>query len=82
MGIGVSLILIAAGAILTWAVEATVSGVSHCTTVHKNIVDGNGTDGEFGNQFVEFTKDIEAYRHDSCLDQRSGGNLGILSNLD
>ena len=27
MGIGVSLILIAAGAILTWAVEATVSGV-------------------------------------------------------
>jgi hypothetical protein len=28
MGIGVSLILIAAGAILTWAVEATVSGVS------------------------------------------------------
>jgi hypothetical protein len=28
MGIGVSLILIAAGAILTWAVDATVSGVS------------------------------------------------------
>jgi hypothetical protein len=28
MGIGVSLILIAAGAILTWAVNATVSGVS------------------------------------------------------
>jgi hypothetical protein len=28
MGIGVSLVLIAAGAILTWAVEATVSGVS------------------------------------------------------
>jgi hypothetical protein len=28
MGIGVSLILIAAGAILTWAAEATVSGVS------------------------------------------------------
>jgi len=27
MGIGVSLILIAAGAILTWAVTATVSGV-------------------------------------------------------
>ncbi|MGZ4371608.1 MAG: DUF6458 family protein [Gaiellaceae bacterium] len=27
MGIGVSLILIAAGAILTWAVEATVSGL-------------------------------------------------------
>jgi len=27
MGIGVSLILIAVGAILTWAVEATVSGV-------------------------------------------------------
>jgi hypothetical protein len=27
MGIGVSLILIAAGAILTWAVETTVSGV-------------------------------------------------------
>ena len=27
MGIGVSLILIAAGAILTWAVEASVSGV-------------------------------------------------------
>jgi hypothetical protein len=27
MGIGVSLILIAAGAILTWAVNATVSGV-------------------------------------------------------
>jgi hypothetical protein len=28
MGIGVSLNLIAAGAILTWAVEATVSGVN------------------------------------------------------
>jgi hypothetical protein len=28
MGIGVSLILIAAGAILTWAVNATVSGLS------------------------------------------------------
>jgi hypothetical protein len=28
MGIGVSLILIAVGAILTWAVEATVSGVN------------------------------------------------------
>jgi hypothetical protein len=28
MGIGVSLILVAAGAILTWAVTATVSGVS------------------------------------------------------
>ena len=28
MGVGVSLILIAAGAILTWAVEATVSGVN------------------------------------------------------
>jgi len=28
MGIGVSLLLIAAGAILTWAVTATVSGVS------------------------------------------------------
>lgn len=28
MGIGVSLILIAAGAILTWAVTASVSGVS------------------------------------------------------
>jgi hypothetical protein len=27
MGIGVSLILIAAGAILTWAINATVSGV-------------------------------------------------------
>ena len=27
MGVGVSLILIAAGAILTWAVNATVSGV-------------------------------------------------------
>ena len=27
MGIGVSLILIAAGAILTWAVNATVSGI-------------------------------------------------------
>ena len=27
MGIGVSLILVAAGAILTWAVNATVSGV-------------------------------------------------------
>ena len=26
MGIGVSLLLIAAGAILTWAVDATVSG--------------------------------------------------------
>jgi hypothetical protein len=28
MGTGVSLILIAAGAILTWAVDATVSGVN------------------------------------------------------
>jgi hypothetical protein len=28
MGIGVSLLLIAAGAILTWAVNATVSGVN------------------------------------------------------
>jgi hypothetical protein len=28
MGIGVSLVLIAAGAILVWAVNATVSGVS------------------------------------------------------
>ena len=28
MGIGVSLILIAVGAILTWAVETTVSGVN------------------------------------------------------
>lgn len=28
MGIGVSLILIAAGAILTWAVDATVSGLN------------------------------------------------------
>jgi hypothetical protein len=28
MGIGVSLILVAAGAILTWAVDATVSGVN------------------------------------------------------
>lgn len=28
MGVGVSLVLIAAGAILTWAVSATVSGVS------------------------------------------------------
>ncbi len=28
MGVGVSIILIAAGAILTWAVTATVSGVS------------------------------------------------------
>jgi len=28
MGVGVSLILIAAGAILTWAVSATVSGVN------------------------------------------------------
>jgi hypothetical protein len=27
MGIGVSLILVAAGAILTWAINATVSGV-------------------------------------------------------
>ena len=27
MGVGVSLILVAAGAILTWAVNATVSGV-------------------------------------------------------
>jgi hypothetical protein len=31
MGIGVSLILIAAGAILTWAVSATVSGVDIST---------------------------------------------------
>jgi len=28
MGIGVSLVLVAAGAILTWAVDATVSGVN------------------------------------------------------
>jgi hypothetical protein len=28
MGIGVSLLLIAAGAILTWAVDATVSGIN------------------------------------------------------
>ena len=28
MGVGVSILLIAAGAILTWAVSATVSGVS------------------------------------------------------
>jgi Domain of unknown function (DUF6458) len=28
MGVGVSILLIAAGAILTWAVTATVSGVS------------------------------------------------------
>jgi len=28
MGIGVSLLLIAAGAILTWAVDATVSGLN------------------------------------------------------
>ena len=28
MGIGVSLVLIAAGAILTWAVEASVSGLN------------------------------------------------------
>ena len=27
MGIGVSLVLVAAGAILTWAVDATVSGL-------------------------------------------------------
>ena len=31
MGIGVSLILIAAGAILTWAVNATVSGLEIST---------------------------------------------------
>jgi uncharacterized protein DUF6458 len=31
MGIGVSLILIAAGAILTWAINATVSGVDITT---------------------------------------------------
>jgi beta-lactamase regulating signal transducer with metallopeptidase domain len=31
MGIGVSLILIAAGAILTWAVDATVSGLEIST---------------------------------------------------
>ncbi len=28
MGVGVSLILVAAGAILTWAVDATVSGLN------------------------------------------------------
>jgi hypothetical protein len=28
MGIGVSLVLIAAGAVLTWAVDATLSGVN------------------------------------------------------
>ena len=33
MGIGVSLILIAIGAILTWAVETTVSGVDINTIV-------------------------------------------------
>jgi hypothetical protein len=31
MGVGVSLILIAAGAILTWAVTATVSGIEIST---------------------------------------------------
>ena len=31
MGIGVSLILVAAGAILTWAVETSVSGVDITT---------------------------------------------------
>lgn len=31
MGVGVSLLLIAAGAILTWAVTATVSGVDIAT---------------------------------------------------
>ena len=31
MGVGVSLILIAAGAILTWAVTATVSGIDIST---------------------------------------------------
>jgi hypothetical protein len=43
MGIGVSLILIAAGAILTWAVEATVSGVSiHIVGVILMVVGGVG----------------------------------------
>jgi Domain of unknown function (DUF6458) len=28
MGVGISLLLIAAGAILTWAVDATVSGIN------------------------------------------------------
>lgn len=43
MGIGVSLILIAAGAILTWAVEATVSGVSiHTVGVILMVVGGVG----------------------------------------
>jgi hypothetical protein len=32
MGIGVSLILIAVGAILTWAVNATVSGLNITTS--------------------------------------------------
>ena len=43
MGIGVSLILIAAGAILTWAVEATVSGVNiHAVGVILMVVGGAG----------------------------------------
>jgi hypothetical protein len=43
MGIGVSLILIAVGAILTWAVETTVSGVSiHAVGVILLVVGGVG----------------------------------------
>ena len=43
MGIGVSLILIAVGAILTWAVETTVSGVDiHAVGVILMVVGGAG----------------------------------------
>jgi hypothetical protein len=43
MGIGVSLILIAAGAILTWAVNASVSGVNiHTVGVILMIVGAAG----------------------------------------
>ena len=43
MGVGVSLILIAAGAILTWAVEKTVSGIDlNAVGVIRMVVGGVG----------------------------------------
>jgi hypothetical protein len=43
MGIGVSLILVAAGAILTWAVNATVSGLNiHTIGIILMVVGGVG----------------------------------------
>ena len=60
MGIGVSLVLVAAGAILTWAVDATVSGLNiHTVGVILMVVGAIGfvlslvfwsTWGGFGNR--------------------------------